>query len=74
MGISTRCSSLVPLITKKRLQLKIFGPDTPEPADWEETAREVRGNARQHQEALDQVNDYNIPYGEPFTMSKRFLF
>lgn len=32
-----------------------FLPDTPEPADWEETAREVRGNARQHQEALDQA-------------------
>ena len=29
--------------------------DTPEPGDWEETAREVRGDARQHQEALDQV-------------------
>ena len=29
--------------------------DTPEPGDWEEAAREVRGDARQHQEALDQV-------------------
>ena len=34
--------------------------DTPEPGDWEETAREVRGDARQHQEALDQVRLFNL--------------
>ena len=34
--------------------------DTPEPGDWEETAREVRGDARQHQEALDQVHLFKL--------------